>query len=121
MDLRRVLTGLGAGVTTFLLVAVLVIESLAVEFSAIVGLPVGVLAGLAVGTALWIRIPHLSRPVRRMATAYATFGLTILVLLASKYVNIGQDVLSISVIAGIALAGAAGVYLALWLVAEDII
>jgi len=45
MTFRSALAALGAGITTFLVVAVLVIELLDVEFSAIVGLPVGAVAG----------------------------------------------------------------------------
>jgi hypothetical protein len=41
MDARKLLTVIGAGVTSFLLVAVLVIELLDFEFSAIIGFPAG--------------------------------------------------------------------------------
>jgi hypothetical protein len=43
----------GAGITSFLLVAVSVIELLDFEFSAIVGLPVGLLAEIVGAVGLW--------------------------------------------------------------------
>lgn len=46
-------TVLGSGITTFLLVAAIVIELLAIEFSALIGPPVGTLAGVACTLSLW--------------------------------------------------------------------
>jgi hypothetical protein len=114
MDTRKVLTTIGAGLTSFLLVAVLVIELLDFEFSAIVGLPVGLLAGLVVLVGLWIRIDELSLGIRRAATAYAAFGLSLLLFLALRYVNIGRSVLTFDVIVGGSLAAVVIVYVALF-------
>ncbi|RAW46975.1 hypothetical protein DQW50_00890 [Halorubrum sp. 48-1-W] len=47
MDARKLLTEVGAGIAFFLLVAVLVIELLDFEFSAIIGLPIGYSQGLS--------------------------------------------------------------------------
>ena len=114
MDRRRVLTALGAGVTTVLLVAVLVIELLDFEFSAIIGLPVGLLAGIAAVFVLSIT-PLDQQPVlRRLLAAYATFGPTIFVLVGLRYVNIGRAVLSVERIALVALVASAVVYAVLW-------
>jgi hypothetical protein len=115
MGIRRILTAAGAGVTTFLLVAVLVIEALDFEFSAIIGLPVGLLAGFTVFAGLWLRLAELTPGVRRFASAYATFGLTILLLLGLSYVNIGRALLSVDVMATIGFAAAVVVFLLLWL------
>jgi hypothetical protein len=93
---------------------VLVIELLAFEFSAIVGLPVGLLAGLAVFVGLWTNLDRLWPGVRRAASAYAMFGLTLFVLMGLRYVNIGQEILSVDVMAGIGLTAAVVVYILLW-------
>lgn len=116
MNPRRVLTAVGAGLTTFLLVAVLVIELLAFEFSAIIGLPVGLLAGVAAFAVLWSQLDDLSLGIRRAASAYAAFGLTILLQFALSYVNIGRDIFSLEVMTGVAVGGAILVYCGLWLV-----
>ena len=114
MDRRRVLTALGAGVTTVLLVAVLVIELLDFEFSAIIGLPVGLLAGIAAVFVLSIT-PLDQQPVlRRLLAAYATFGPTIFVLVGLRYVNIGRAVLSVERIALVALVASLAVYAVFW-------
>ena len=110
----RMLTALGAGVTTFLLVAVLVIESLAVEFSAIVGLPIGLLAGLAVAAGLWQVLPAATANVSHAAAAYATFGPTVLVLFVLRYVNIGRDVLSVDVMVVVGVIAAIVVFVLRW-------
>ncbi|MFC7115804.1 hypothetical protein ACFQH2_13795 [Natronoarchaeum sp. GCM10025703] len=48
MNAWKLFTAVGAGVTTALLVAVVIIELLQIEFSALVGLPVGVITGIIV-------------------------------------------------------------------------
>jgi len=114
MDSRRLLTALGAGVTTVLLVAVLVIELLDFEFSAIVGLPVALIAGVAAAVVLSVT-PLDRRPtLRRLLAAYAVFGPTVFVLLGLRYVNIGRTILSVELIALVALVASAAVYAVLW-------
>ncbi len=115
MNPRKLFTAIGAGFTTFLLVAVLVIELSNVEFSAIVGLPVGLLAGIAVGIGIHTALDDLSLGARRAVTAYAGFGLAVLVVLAASYVNILSG-LSVELVAGAGLGTAVIVYLALWLI-----
>jgi len=115
MDVRKGLTTIGAGITSFLLVTVVVIELLDFEFSAIIGLPVGLLAGIVVFVGLWIRVDELSLGIRRAATAYAAFGLALLVFLALRYVNLGRSVLSVEVIVGGGLAAVVIVYVSLFI------
>jgi hypothetical protein len=115
MDVRKLFTTIGAGITSFLFVAVSVIELLGFEFSAIIGLPVGLLAGIVVSVGLWNRIDELSLGVRRAVTSYAAFGLAVLVFLALRYVNIGQSVLTFEVIVPGSLAAVVVVYIVLFL------
>jgi hypothetical protein len=119
MDARKLLTAVGAGITSFLLVTVLIIELLDFEFSAIIGLPVGLLAGIVVFVGLWSRVDQLTLGVRRATTAYAAFGLALLVFLALRYVNIGRGVLTFEVIVGGSLAVVVIVYVALFLHDRD--
>lgn len=115
MDARKLLTSIGAGITSSLLVAVLVIELLDMEFSTIIGLPVGLLVGVVVFVGLWIRGDGLSLSIRRAVTAYAAFGVALLVLLTLRYVNIGRSVLTFEVMVGGSLAAVVIVYGALFL------
>jgi hypothetical protein len=78
---------LGAGITTALLVAVLVIEAIAVEFSAIVGLPIGLLAGGITTALVSRRYDRVARPVRALFDGSAGFGYTVVLLLAGRYVG----------------------------------
>lgn len=114
MLLRRALTAVGGGVTTFLLVAVVVIELLYFEFSALVGIPLGVLAGLAAVAGLWLTFPGLSPVASHAATAFAAFGLATLLLFALSTVDVGGDLLSLDVMAGVGLVVAGVVYLLFW-------
>jgi len=119
MDTRWVFTTIGAGITSFLLVAVSIIELLDVEFSAIIGLPVGLIAGVLVFSGLWIRGDELSLAVRRAATAYAVFGGAILASLVLRYVNVGRGVLTVKVIVGGSLAVVVITYVVLFLRDRD--
>lgn len=115
MTLRTVLIACGAGLSTTLIVAVVVIELLAVEFSAIVGLPVGLLAGLLVLVGLLLGTDRLGPTARRVVSAYGTIGPVVLGLLALSYVNIGRNVLSVDVVVGIAIVAAVTVFFGSWL------
>ena len=85
------------------------------EFSAIIGLPIGLLAGVIVIVGIWVTVDKLSLGIRRAVTAYATFGLALLVFLALRYVNIGRSVLTFEVIVGGSLAVVVIVYVVLFL------
>lgn len=119
MNARRLFTVIGAGSTTFLLVAVALIEVLDVAFSAIIGIPVGVVAGLALSVGLWIALEELRVGVRRAVSAYAAFGLTVLTLLTLRYVNVGRRVLSVDVVAGVGVGAVVVVYMLLSLSDRD--
>lgn len=121
MSGRKLLTAVGAGITTVLLVTVAVIELLDTEFSAIIGLPVGAVTGLAVLGGLWTTFEELSLGLRNAASAYAAFGVATLLLLALRYVNIGRDVFAIPVIIGVSSLTAVVVYGVLVLSDRDIL
>lgn len=116
MTARDILTGVGAGVTTFLLVTVAVIELLPFEFSAIIGLPVGLLAGLAVFVGFWSIRNDIDPGISRVVSAYGTFGLVVLVLFIFDYVNIGIGEQSVETVSGVGVVAGAVVYVALWAV-----
>jgi hypothetical protein len=113
MDIRHALTALGAGLTTGLVVAVAVIEMLNFELSALVGLPVGVLAGLVVLATVGVAFDALDRMERRALSAYAAFGLTVITIAALSYVNLLSGI-SGQVAAGAGLAVTVLTYLGLW-------
>lgn len=115
MNTRRILTGAGATFTTFVLVSVLVITVLDFEFSALVGLPVGALAAILAAVVFVVFGPRLSVGARRALSAYAAFGVVVLVLLAVSYVNLAglRGPLTTAVTAGGGVAAAVVVYLGL--------
>ncbi len=88
MNARPAAAALGASITGFLIVAVAVIELLRVEFSALVGLPVGLLAGGAIFAVVASRYGALTTKSRYAVDAAAAFGLAVAVTLAVSYVNL---------------------------------
>ncbi|MCD2203485.1 hypothetical protein [Halobacterium sp. KA-6] len=109
MHSRTVLSALGAGITTFLVVAVAVIELLPFEFSALVGLPVGLLVGGAVFAAVAARYDEAAPVLRYAVDAAAGFGLAVVVLQAVSYVNLAGLRSALSVDVTVAVAAFAGV------------
>lgn len=116
MSEHRVLTAVGAGLTAFLLVTVALVELLAVEFSAMLALPVGIIAGLVVLLVATSGLQHAGPTSRRLAQAAAGFGYTVLLLLAVRYVNIGgiRGRLSVTDVIGAAIGIAVAVFLLSW-------
>lgn len=117
MTTRRALVAVGAGLTTLLLVGGLVTALLPVAFSAIVGLPVGALAGLLV-TVLTLGAPvRPGTPLGRVAGAYATVGYVLLALAALSYANLAgfRGTLSVVEWAAVAVAASVLVYVGLML------
>lgn len=88
MNLRDFLTGLGVGISSALCITVLVIELLRVEFSAIIGLPIGILGGIFVGALLVREHATISRNLRWLAATIAGFGYGIVFALSLSYVNL---------------------------------
>ena len=113
MNVRHGLTALGSGLTTGLIFAVLVIEILDFEFSALVGLPMGILAGLVVLATVGVAFDGFDTMEQRALSAYAAFGLTVVTLAALSYANLVSGV-SAQVAAGAGLAATVLTYLGLW-------
>lgn len=90
MDLRTLLAAFGTGVTAFLVAAVLVIELLDVEFSALVGLPVGVVVGTAAFVAVLVKHDDFGDALRWAVAGLAGFGYGIFLALAASYVNLAD-------------------------------
>ncbi|QSG16128.1 hypothetical protein [Halapricum desulfuricans] len=84
---RTVAIALGTGFTTALLVAVSVIEALPYEFSAIIGLPVGLVAGVAVAVLVGWRYERTRPAARGVAGGAAGFGYAVVLLLAVRYAD----------------------------------
>lgn len=101
-------TATGAGVTVFGLVAVAVIEALNVAFSAIVGLPVGVVAGTMTAAVLFVRVDDLDRGSRAVADGVAGVGHAAAGIVAARYVDLA-GARTLSVRTGLAVAVAVGV------------
>lgn len=77
MNCKLLRLTLAAGVATFLIVGVAVTELLQsrIEFSLLVGSPVGLVAGaIAAGLVAWGTNNGASAQRRRLATAFGTFG-----------------------------------------------
>lgn len=104
MTLRRPITAVGAGVTAFLVVAVSVIELLDFEFSAIVGLPVGLIAGIVVFVLVLLRHDDADERLRWALAGFAGFGYGILLALGTAYVNLFDVGFEGTVAVGVAAA-----------------
>lgn len=108
MGFRRFLVGLGAGITTFLLVAVVVIEAVAVDPGAgILGVLAGAIIGGAILGAVAYKFEDADAALQSGIQAVAAFGYTALVLFFLEYANVAGlrsviDTVSIAVTATIA-------------------
>ncbi|QWC20529.1 hypothetical protein [Halorubrum sp. 2020YC2] len=82
----RLVATLGVGVTAFLLAAAAVTELLAatIEFSALVGLPVGVLVGAAAAAATWLRLWNSAR-ARPALLGVAAVGYAVVAVAVASY------------------------------------
>lgn len=111
MNARRPLTAIGAGITAFLVVAVAVIELLTVEFSAIIGLPIGLVTGLVVAVVVFLQHDDGSDTLRWLAAALAGFGYGLIATVGASYVNLVETPfetrLAIGAIAGVLALGLA--------------
>jgi hypothetical protein len=116
MNTRVTVAATGAGATAFLVVAVAVVELLPVEFSALVGLPAGVLAGGAVLVLIGTRYDRLRGASRYAVDAAAGFGVAVFVVQAVRYVNLAglRSALTLESTAGVAVLAAVLAALVSW-------
>ena len=82
----RLVAAIGTGITTFLLVSVAITGALAsrIAFSAIVALPIGVLAGAVMAAATWVRFWD-DPDVRPALLGGSAIGFALLVAAAVSY------------------------------------
>jgi len=115
MESRQFLTVVGTGLTTALLTTILVISVLPSDLAGTVGFPAGAIAGLVAVVGLGTAFDGLGELVRRIASAYAAFGFSLLLLFGVTRVILGGDAdVSVRTMAGMALVGSLGVFVWLW-------
>ncbi|QSG10481.1 putative membrane protein [Halapricum desulfuricans] len=117
MDIRTVSVALGTGFTVALLVAVALIEALPYEFSAIVGLPVGLLIGTVTVLLVAGRYARLEPAAQSLLDGTAGFGYAVVLLLGVLYVDfagLGARI-NLATLVGVALLVAAFVTVVSWI------
>lgn len=113
MNTQNLIVSIGTGLTVAILVAVFVsyLFEPAIEFSVFVGIPAGLLAGVATMAAaayLFTRKP--THPLTRTLPAIATFGYVLVGLYVIRvYLPISRQTLSTSLILAIAIIFAAAI------------
>lgn len=123
MNARRLGTAVGAGGTVALVVAgaLTALLDFTLAFSAIVGLPVGLLAGLAVAWWILIGPERLDTPTGRVLGGAAAFGSAVLGYAVLSYANVAgtRGTLSLPQVTIAALAVAVATVAVLWLLDRD--
>jgi hypothetical protein len=117
MDLQRILLGGGVALTTFGLVAVVVIETIQVDpVAGIVGVILGAIFALGAFGAVFLTFESASPTIRRDIVAVAAFGYTALLVLALSYVNLAglRSVIDPTVVVVLAALVAVLVWVSLW-------
>lgn len=122
MQLRTVLLALGAGIATTLLVGAAFTEALApaIALSTLVGLPIGIAAGLVAGAAVLVLVSGRdTEPIHRhAATAVGVCGLALLSVFSIAVFGAGVGAtigLLVAVVAGVLV----GVAVFVWLASND--
>lgn len=115
MTIGRVLAAIGTGIVTLLVVAVAVIELLAFEFSAIVGVPIGLLAGVILAAIVAASFDGLTGPLRWVVAGVSGVGFGLLLALATSYVNIAEFEVTQTLVIGLVV----GIFTGLGTVALD--
>lgn len=121
MSLRRALTVAGAGLSTAIVVAAAVTELLSghVEFSTLVGLPAGLLAGATVAVGILVTLDRIDSASGAVLGGYAAFGYAVLGCLALRYADVGgaREVLDLRGLVGLSIV--AGVVVLVGLLVLD--
>jgi len=118
MEPRTLGVALGAALATALVVGVGVTAALAstIEFSALVGLPAGLLAGAAALATVGRDYPDAGAGPKRLAEGAAGFGYAVLALAAARYVALAdpQSALGVGRIAAVGVVAGVAVALGAW-------
>jgi len=118
MRLRTLFLALAAGIATTLLVGAAVTEALlpTIEFSALVGLPLGLAAGFVVGSLVLILLAGRDTATehRHAATAVGVAGIVLLAVFGLAVFLLGQGAM-IGLIVGAVVGLAAGAGTFVWL------
>ena len=117
MALQRIALGIGAGLTAFGIVAVVIIEAVQVDpVAGILGAVLGALFGLGVFGVVVLTYDEASPTIQRDVAAVAAFGYTALAILALRYVNLAglRSVIDPTVVVAVPSLVAVLVWLSLW-------
>jgi hypothetical protein len=117
MNLQRIVLGAGVGLTTFGLVAVIVIEAIQVDpVAGIAGVILGALFAVGAFGAVVLTYERASPTIRRDIVAVAAFGYTALLVLGLSYVNLGglRSVIDPTVVVMLSALVAVLVWVSLW-------
>lgn len=117
MALQRLTLGLGAALTTFGVVAVVVIQAIRVDpVAGILGVGLGALWALGVFAAVFLTIENASPTIRRDVTAIAVFGYVAAGVLFLSYANVAglRSAISPSVVVGAGVVAGIVAWVALW-------
>jgi hypothetical protein len=117
MVLQRLALAVGAALTTFGIVAVVVIEAVQVDpVAGILGVGLGGVFALGMFTVVFTTLDEASPTLRRDVAAVAGFGYTALAVLALSYVDAAglRSTITPTVVVGLATAVAVAIWVVLW-------
>lgn len=118
MDRRKGIIALGVGATTFLVGTVVIIELLGGDFpSALIALPIGVVAGVVTAAGTYLRLgAHTHRVVQSAAVGLAAFSYVLFSLWLLRYAfSIVRPVLTFTLIIIVSLIGAGASAVLAWI------
>lgn len=120
MNVRLFATAVGAGLTTALVVGGLMTALLTFEFSAIIGVPVGLASGALAFVAV-AAVDRIETPRGRLLSAYGSVGYVVLLYAAASYVNLAgiRGALSLQQILALGVAVGLLVFAGLWVADRD--
>lgn len=120
MNVRLFATAVGAGLTTALVVGGLMTALLTFEFSAIIGVPVGLASGALAFVAV-AAVDRIETPRGRLLSAYGSVGYVVLLYAATSYVNLAgiRGALSLQQILALGVAVGLLVFAGLWVADRD--
>jgi hypothetical protein len=120
VNVRLFATAVGAGLTTALVVGGLMTALLTFEFSAIIGVPVGLASG-ALAFVAAAAVDRTETPRGRLLGAYASVGYVVLLYAALSYVNLAgiRGTFSMPQVLVLGVAVGVLVFAGLWVADRD--